>query len=65
MSVVFNANPNTAVLMAVKRIFQYLKGTVNLALKHEQSDSGTVMVSKMLIGLEIRMTIADAKNLQV
>ena len=38
---------------------------MNLALKHEQSDSGTVMVSKMLIGLEIRMTIADAKNLQV
>ena len=35
----FNANPNVAHLTAVKRIFRYLKGTVNFALKYEQSDS--------------------------
>ena len=39
----FNANPNVAHLTAVKRIFRYLKGTVNLALKYEQSDSGALI----------------------
>ena len=39
----FNANPNAAHLTAVKRIFRYLKGTVNLALKYEQSDSGALI----------------------
>lgn len=46
MSVVskFNANPNTAHLTAaVKRVLRYLKGTVNLALKYEQSESGTLI----------------------
>ncbi|CAK6974377.1 Retrovirus-related Pol polyprotein from transposon TNT 1-94 [Scomber scombrus] len=39
----FNANPNTAHLTAVKIILRYLKGTVNLALKYEQSESGTLI----------------------
>ncbi|KAL7399994.1 hypothetical protein ABVT39_005028 [Epinephelus coioides] len=39
----FNANPNAAHLTAVKRILRYLKGTVNLALKYEQSESGTLI----------------------
>ncbi|KAL7371770.1 hypothetical protein ABVT39_004778 [Epinephelus coioides] len=39
----FNANPNAAHLTAVKRILQYLKCTVNLALKYEQSESGTLI----------------------
>ena len=39
----FNANPDAAHLTAVKRIFRYLKGTVNLALKYEQSDSGALI----------------------
>ena len=39
----FNANPDVAHLTAVKRIFRYLKGTVNLALKYEQSDSGALI----------------------
>lgn len=39
----FNANPNAAYLTAVKRMFPYLMGTVNVALKYEQSESGTVI----------------------
>ena len=39
----FNANPNAAHLTAVKRILRYLKGTVNLALKYERSESGTLI----------------------
>ncbi len=39
----FNANPNAAHLTAVKRIIRYLKGTLNLALKYERSDSGTLI----------------------
>lgn len=39
----FNANPSTAHLTAVKRILRYLKGTTELALKYEQSESGTLI----------------------
>ena len=39
----FNANPDAAHLTAVKRILRYLKGTVNFALKYEQSDSGALI----------------------
>lgn len=39
----FNADSNTAHLTAGKRILCYLKGTVNLALKYEQSESGTLV----------------------
>ena len=39
----FNANPNAAYLTAVKRMFPYLMGAVNAALKYEQSESGTVI----------------------
>lgn len=38
----FNRNPN-AHLTAVKRLFRYLRATVNLALKYEQSDSGALI----------------------
>ena len=31
----FNAEPTEAHLTAVKRIFRYLKGTVNLALQYQ------------------------------
>ncbi len=39
----FKANPDAAHLTAVKRILRYLKGTVNLALKYERSESGTLV----------------------
>lgn len=39
----FNADPNAAHLTAVKRILRYLKGTVNLALKYERSELGTLI----------------------
>lgn len=39
----FNANPDAAHLTAVKRILRYLKGTANLALKYERSDSGALI----------------------
>lgn len=39
----FNANPSAAHLTAVKRILRYLKDTLNLALKYEWSDSGTLI----------------------
>lgn len=35
----FNARPNETHLTAVKRIFRYLKGTVDLALKYEKKDA--------------------------
>lgn len=39
----FNANPSAANLTVVKRILRYLKGTLNLALKYERSDSGSLI----------------------
>lgn len=51
-----NANLNAAHLTAMKRILQYLKGTVNLALKYEQSESGTLIGFSDADGSEIRMT---------
>lgn len=39
----FNANPDATHLTAVKRIFRYLKGTVNLALKYERSGTETLV----------------------
>lgn len=39
----FNANPNVSHLTAVKRVLRYLKGTLNLALKYERSESGTLV----------------------
>lgn len=39
----FNANPDASNLTAVKRIRRSLKGTVNLALKYEKSDSGALI----------------------
>jgi len=35
----FNANPSVSHLTAVKRVLRYLKGTVNLALKYNQTES--------------------------
>ncbi|KAM4577057.1 uncharacterized protein PAE49_006958 [Odontesthes bonariensis] len=39
----FNAEPNTAHMTAVKRILRYLKGTTNLALEYQRSESGTLV----------------------
>lgn len=39
----FNAEPNTAHMTAVKRILRYLKGTANLALKYQRSESETLV----------------------
>ena len=39
----FNARPNEAHSTAVKRIFRYLKGTVDLALKYEKKDDGVLV----------------------
>ena len=39
----FNADPNAAHLTAVKRILRYLKGTLNLVLKYERSESGALI----------------------
>ena len=36
------SNPNEAHLTAVKRIFRYLKGTIDLGLKYEKSDTATL-----------------------
>ena len=35
----FNFSPNEAHLTAVKRIFRYLEGTINIGLKYEKSPS--------------------------
>ena len=40
----FNSCPTEAHLTAVKRIFRYLKGTINLGIKYERSDD------KQLVG---------------
>lgn len=39
----FNANPSTAHLTAVKRILRYLKGTLNLGVKYQRSEKGTLV----------------------
>ena len=39
----FSSKPTEAHLTAVKRILRYLKGTVNLALKYQQSDDGVLV----------------------
>ena len=39
----FNSTPTEAHLTAVKRILRYLKGTMNLALKYQQSENGTLV----------------------
>ena len=38
----FNIRPNESHLTAVKRIFRYLKGTEDLALKYEKKEDATV-----------------------
>lgn len=38
----FNTNPNTAHLTAVKRILRYLNRTLNLGLKYQRSETGTL-----------------------
>ena len=39
----FNSCPTEAHLTAVKRIFRYLKGTINLGLKYERSDDSSLI----------------------
>ena len=39
----FNSKPNEAHLTAVKRILRYLKGTVDLALRYQQSKDGVLI----------------------
>ena len=38
----FNARPNEAHLTAVKEIYRYLKGTVNLVLKYEKKEGAVL-----------------------
>ena len=54
----FNAKPSEVHLTAVKRIFRYLKGTSDLALKYKRTDN-TVLTGYILMqtGQGIKMTV--------
>ena len=39
----FNSKPSEAHLTTVKRILQYLKGTVDLAMKYHKSEDGSLI----------------------